>query len=112
MTMKLYGSLPSPYVRRVRMALDGFDYEFVPVNIYDDASRAEFSRVSPIRKLPVLVNGAFNEWGVASNALTCLLDWAELRELYRFDGYPALLAARQSFADKPIVVQTYPVNPA
>ena len=25
--MKLYGSLPSPCVRRVRMALDTFDYE-------------------------------------------------------------------------------------
>lgn len=192
--MKLYGSLPSPYVRRVRMALDAVGYEFVPVDVYDDVKRAEFSAVSPIRKLPVLVDGdqvvydshviinylyekqgvplptieernlvsaidgvtdsliilflgkrsglevgddvllfklqleripvvlqwlneqarhgKFDQWGIAGNALICMLDWAEFRDLYSFEDYDALLKVRERFLDKPIVKATYPENPA
>ena len=57
MSMTLYGSLPSPYVRRVRMLLEGVDYQFNNINVYDDAQRAEFSAISPLRKLPVLTDG-------------------------------------------------------
>lgn len=56
MSMTLYGSLPSPYVRRVRMLLEGMDYQFEEVNLYDDAGRAAYAAVSPIKKLPVLVD--------------------------------------------------------
>lgn len=193
MTVKLYGSLPSPYVRRVRMALEDVDYEFVPVDIYDDSSRAEFSAVSPIRKLPVLVDGDktvydshviidylleqqgkpalsveennlisaidgvtdslivlfmgkrsglsvsedvllfrlqleripvlldwlnkqaqqgfFAQWGVATNALICLLDWAEFRQLYTFEDYGFLLQARDNYLDRRIVKDTFPKSP-
>ena len=57
MSMTLYGSLPSPYVRRIRMLLEGVDYHFEPVELYQDDTRAAFAQVSPIRKLPVLVDG-------------------------------------------------------
>lgn len=57
MTMTLYGSLPSPYVRRIRMLMDGMDYRFEAVELYDDEKRAEYAAVSPIKKLPVLVDG-------------------------------------------------------
>ena len=57
MSMTLYGSLPSPYVRRIRMLMDGMDYQFEAVEIYDDEKRAEYATVSPIKKLPVLVDG-------------------------------------------------------
>ena len=57
MSMTLYGSLPSPYVRRIRMLMDGMDYHFEAVDIYNDAKRAEYAAVSPIKKLPVLVDG-------------------------------------------------------
>jgi len=57
MSITLYGSLPSPYVRRIRMHLDDTPYQFSAVNIYDDADRAKFSAITPIKKLPVLVDG-------------------------------------------------------
>lgn len=57
MSMTLYGSLPSPYVRRIRMLMDGMDYQFEAVDIYNDEKRAEYAEVSPIKKLPVLVDG-------------------------------------------------------
>ena len=57
MSMTLYGSLTSPYVRRVRILLENIDYEFKNTNVYDDTQRAEFSAISPLRKLPVLTDG-------------------------------------------------------
>lgn len=57
MSITLYGSLPSPYVRRIRMFMEGMEYEFQPVNVYDDATRAEFAAITPVRKLPLLIDG-------------------------------------------------------
>ena len=57
MSITLYGSLTSPYVRRIRMLLEGIDYEFNDTNVYDDAQRVAFSAISPLRKLPVLTDG-------------------------------------------------------
>ncbi len=57
MSLTLYGSKPSPYVRRIRMLLAGQPFQFEAINVYDDATRAEYSKISPIRKLPVLVDG-------------------------------------------------------
>ena len=57
MSMTLYGSLPSPYVRRIRMLLEGIDYQFKNINVYDNKQREEFSAISPLRKLPVLTDG-------------------------------------------------------
>ena len=57
MSMTLYGSLPSPYVRRIRMLLEGVDYQFNNINVYDNKQREEFSAISPLRKLPVLTDG-------------------------------------------------------
>jgi glutathione S-transferase len=56
MSIVVYGSLPSPYVRRVRMLLEGVDYQLELLNVYDDATRAEYSKITPIRKLPLLVD--------------------------------------------------------
>ena len=54
MALELYGSTTSPYVRRIRMLLEGQDFDFHIVNVYDAAQREAFSSVSPIRKLPAL----------------------------------------------------------
>ncbi len=57
MSFTLYGSHPSPYVRRIRLLLDAVDYTFEAVDIYNDAGRSEYAKLSPLRKLPVLVDG-------------------------------------------------------
>lgn len=54
MTMTLYGTTPSPFVRRIRLLLDGVDYHFEDVPLYDDAGRQQYGRISPIRKVPAL----------------------------------------------------------
>ncbi|WP_019530577.1 glutathione S-transferase family protein [Dasania marina] len=190
MAMTLYGSLPSPFVRRIRLFLDQAEYQFKTLNIFNDEERAEYAAVSPIKKLPVLVdNGqsifdshviyqyllqqqglaqpslqeynlvsaidavtdslvilfmgkrselktdadvllfklqheripdslqwlnqqaaqrAFVDWHYATMALIALMDWAELREMYNFDDYPALIAARALHSERAIVKSTMP----
>ncbi len=57
--MKLYGSLPSPYVRRVRLFMAEHDVEHTIelVSLYDDEARQAFAKISPVRKLPLLIDG-------------------------------------------------------
>ncbi|WP_317932788.1 glutathione S-transferase family protein [Halioxenophilus sp. WMMB6] len=55
MSLIVYGSKPSPYVRRIRMLLADQPHEFRVTNIYDDATRQQYADLSPIRKLPILV---------------------------------------------------------
>lgn len=57
MAITLYGSLPSPYVRRIRILLDGVDYKFEQINVYEDSARAEYAKLTPIKKLPLLTDG-------------------------------------------------------
>lgn len=52
--MKLYGSIASPFVRRLRIALYGQDFEFIALNIFEAAGREELIRLNPTRKVPML----------------------------------------------------------
>ena len=55
--MKIIGSYVSPYVRKVLacLALKGLDYEIDPITpFYGDD---EFERLSPLRRIPVLIEG-------------------------------------------------------
>ena len=54
--MKLYGSLTSPFVRRLRIWMDGLDYEFIHMNIFDSDGREALRSVNPALKIPVLVD--------------------------------------------------------
>lgn len=54
--MKLYGSTTSPYVRRLRLLMENIDYEFIHLNIFEDKDRNELKKISPLLKIPVLVN--------------------------------------------------------
>ncbi|MDP4537214.1 glutathione S-transferase family protein [Alkalimonas collagenimarina] len=54
--MKLFGSLPSPYVRRIRLLLADHHYEFVNLNIFSDDDRATLVRLNPTRKIPMLLD--------------------------------------------------------
>jgi glutathione S-transferase len=55
--MRIIGSYASPYVRKVLacLALKGLDYEIDPITpFYGDAA---FEAVSPLRRIPVLIDG-------------------------------------------------------
>ncbi|MES1941039.1 glutathione S-transferase [Salinisphaera sp. T5B8] len=52
--------------------------------------------------------GAFDEWHYPSICLYCLIDWAEMRELFDFADHGALLALKNRFKDKPMVAETDP----
>src|SRR5918998_2948090 len=55
--MKIIGSYVSPYVRKVLacMALKNLDYEIDPITAF--YGNEEFERLSPLRRIPVLVDG-------------------------------------------------------
>ncbi|MBB1487602.1 glutathione S-transferase family protein [Oceanospirillum sediminis] len=55
--MKLVGSTPSPYVRRLRLWLEGEDYEFMDLNIYSPQGREVLKTYTPAMKIPMLVDG-------------------------------------------------------
>ena len=55
--MKIIGSFVSPYVRKVLACLElkGLDYEVDPITPF--YGNDEFERLSPLRRIPVLVDG-------------------------------------------------------
>jgi glutathione S-transferase len=55
--MKIIGSYVSPYVRKVLacLALKGLDYEIDPITPF--YGNDEFERLSPLRRIPVLIEG-------------------------------------------------------
>jgi len=55
--MKIVGSYVSPYVRKVLacLALKGLDYEIDPITPF--YGNDEFERLSPLRRIPVLIDG-------------------------------------------------------
>lgn len=54
--MKLIGSKPSPYVRRIRLFLEGVNYDFVELDILGAEGRDELRRHTPAMKIPVLID--------------------------------------------------------
>ena len=54
--MKLIGSAMSPYVRRIRLLLEGHDYDFVDLNIYSPEGREILATYTPAMKIPVLID--------------------------------------------------------
>ena len=57
--MKIIGSYVSPYVRKVLACLElkGLDYEIDPITPF--FGDEEFGRLSPLRRIPVLIDGDF-----------------------------------------------------
>ena len=58
--MKIIGSYVSPYVRKVLacMNLKGLAYEVDPITPF--FGNDEFERLSPLRRIPVLIDGDFS----------------------------------------------------
>jgi glutathione S-transferase len=57
MSYTIIGSAPSPYVRKIRMLLEGKEFTFKELDIYGPAGAAELHRVTPIHLIPVLLDG-------------------------------------------------------
>jgi glutathione S-transferase len=53
-------------------------------------------------------DGAFDEWHYPSICAYCLIDWAEMRNLFDFADHKPLLYLKESFKDKPMVAETDP----
>ena len=66
--MKIIGSYVSPYVRKVLacMNLKGLDYEVDPITPFFGSD--EFQRLSPLRRIPVLIDGNFS---VSDSTVIC-----------------------------------------
>ncbi|MGN6155553.1 MAG: glutathione S-transferase family protein [Sphingomicrobium sp.] len=79
--MKIIGSFVSPYVRKVLacMNLKGLDYEVDPITPF--FGNDEFERLSPLRRIPVLIDGDLT---VSDSSVIC----AYIDEKYR--GRPLL----------------------
>lgn len=60
MTLTVIGSFVSPYVRKVLACLElkGLDYEVDPITPF--FGNDEFTRLSPLRRIPVLIDGDFH----------------------------------------------------
>ncbi|MFC3094571.1 glutathione S-transferase family protein [Alteromonas sediminis] len=55
--MKLFGSIPSPYVRRLRMWLCNTEHDFIDMQIYTGEDRDRLLAVNPTGKIPMLEDG-------------------------------------------------------
>ena len=55
--MELIGSVASPFVRRIRLYLGDTSYKFSPINVFSKEGQAQLSMLSPIRKVPLLIDG-------------------------------------------------------
>ena len=57
--MKVIGSFVSPYVRKVLACLNlkGLDYEIDPITPF--FGNDEYGELSPLRRIPVLIDGDF-----------------------------------------------------
>ncbi len=60
--MKLIGSIASPYVRRIRIQLGKQDYQFEKVNVFDKADQKKLAKISPTKRVPVLIDGETVIW--------------------------------------------------
>ncbi|CAM3838263.1 glutathione S-transferase family protein [Rheinheimera salexigens] len=78
--MKLFGSQTSPYVRRIRLALADTPYQLIMLNIFDGPDRATLIKYNPVRKVPMLLDGAqlVFDSGVIYRYLAEKFDWPKL----------------------------------
>ncbi len=55
MTYTLVGSSTSPFVRRIRLALESIPYEFKQLNIYEGEGKSEINAINPANQIPCLL---------------------------------------------------------
>ncbi len=62
MSYTLIGSHPSPFVRRIRMLMESIPFDFREINIYESEGNLELSRLTPVKQIPVLIDGDRTIW--------------------------------------------------
>ncbi len=55
--MKLIGSTTSPFVRKVRLLLEGQDYEFETLKALSPEGVKKLESYGPVRRIPILIDG-------------------------------------------------------
>lgn len=58
----LYGSQTSPFVRRIRIAMENIPFEFKELNIFEAEDAKILKLINPINQVPVLVDGETKIW--------------------------------------------------
>lgn len=93
MNYTLIGSTPSPFVRRIRLAMEHIPHEFRAINIYEKEGGEELKMVNPINQIPVLLVGEQKIWDsrVIFNYLNVIhrlenLDWEDENNLTAISG--------------------------
>jgi glutathione S-transferase len=91
-SLRLYGSLTSPFVRRLRLLMDPSSYDFVNLDIYGP-DRARLREISPVLKIPVLEDGEMRIFDsrviqryLADKGHVEKLPWAKENTLTVIDG--------------------------
>ena len=62
MAYTLYGSLTSPFVRRIRMLLNDIPFEMVEWNIYETDDGLKLNKINPVNQVPVFSDGDTTIW--------------------------------------------------
>ena len=93
MNYTLYGSLPSPFVRRIRMLMENIPFDFKEINIYEKPGSEILKKINPINQIPVLVHGEETIWDsrIIFNYLNEKhqfesMDWEDQNRLTAIDG--------------------------
>ena len=91
--MKLYGSVTSPYVRRIRIVLSATEHEFINLNIFEGEGRDILASKDPTLKVPCLEDDGqliFDSRVIHSYLLAKLglppLSWDQENQLTMIDG--------------------------
>lgn len=62
MGLILVGSQTSPFVRRIRMAMENIPYEFKEINIYEKQGADFLKTINPLNQIPVLLDETQAIW--------------------------------------------------
>jgi glutathione S-transferase len=93
MAYVLYGSQTSPFVRRIRVAMENLECDFKELNVFEGQDAVDLNKVNPINQIPVLVDGENTIWDsriifnyLNSNHKMQTLDWKDENLLTAIDG--------------------------
>lgn len=62
MSYILYGSLTSPFARRIRMQMHSLPFEFRELNVFEASDATLLNKINPLNQIPVLTHGEKTIW--------------------------------------------------